>query len=133
MVRADANQTEEVGRPNASVPSTGRPGGWGAPGPGGAGAEGAVMKCPNDGATLLMAERRDVPIDYCPECRGIWLERGKLERLLDQAGPDNSRGHRHDDGHEDSADHSDAREHGSTGRRRKGVSGMLGDLLGGGD
>jgi Zn-finger nucleic acid-binding protein len=34
------------------------------------------MKCPVDGATLVMADRQGVEIDYCPECRGVWLDRG---------------------------------------------------------
>lgn len=43
------------------------------------------MKCPRDGATLLMAERHGIEIDYCPECRGIWLDRGELEKITDRA------------------------------------------------
>lgn len=42
------------------------------------------MKCPADGATLLMSERHNVEIDYCPECRGIWLDRGELDKILEQ-------------------------------------------------
>lgn len=34
------------------------------------------MKCPADGATLVMTERTGIEIDYCPTCRGVWL--GKL-------------------------------------------------------
>jgi len=43
------------------------------------------MKCPNDGATLTMSERGGVEIDYCPECRGVWLDRGELDKILDRA------------------------------------------------
>jgi uncharacterized protein len=43
------------------------------------------MKCPNDSATLVMSERAGVEIDYCPECRGIWLDRGELDKILDRA------------------------------------------------
>jgi len=43
------------------------------------------MKCPNDGATLTMSERSGVEIDYCPECRGVWLDRGELDKILDRA------------------------------------------------
>jgi len=43
------------------------------------------MKCPTDGATLTMSERAGVEIDYCPECRGIWLDRGELDKILDRA------------------------------------------------
>jgi Zn-finger nucleic acid-binding protein len=43
------------------------------------------MKCPNDGAVLTMSERAGVEIDYCPECRGVWLDRGELDKILDRA------------------------------------------------
>ena len=43
------------------------------------------MKCPNDGATLVMSERTGVEIDYCPECRGVWLDRGELDKIIDRA------------------------------------------------
>ena len=45
-----------------------------------------VMKCPSCAeTTLVMAERQGVEIDYCPSCRGIWLDRGELDKLLDKA------------------------------------------------
>lgn len=41
------------------------------------------MKCPVcKDVTLLMSEKQGVEIDYCPECRGIWLDRGELEKLI---------------------------------------------------
>lgn len=44
------------------------------------------MKCPTCADTpLVMAERQGVEIDYCPSCRGIWLDRGELDKLLDRA------------------------------------------------
>ncbi|RIJ48498.1 hypothetical protein DZG00_12475 [Clavibacter lycopersici] len=43
------------------------------------------MKCPNDSATLVMSERSGVEIDYCPDCRGVWLDRGELDKILDRA------------------------------------------------
>jgi uncharacterized protein len=46
------------------------------------------VRCPNDGATLLMSERRGVEIDYCPDCRGVWLDRGELDKLVDRADHD---------------------------------------------
>lgn len=42
------------------------------------------MKCPKCNVTLLLAERQGVEIDYCPECRGIWLDRGELDKILDK-------------------------------------------------
>ncbi len=44
------------------------------------------MKCPTcPDATLVMSDRQGVEIDYCPACRGIWLDRGELDKLLDRA------------------------------------------------
>ncbi|MBB2924347.1 zf-TFIIB domain-containing protein [Cellulomonas cellasea] len=43
------------------------------------------MKCPIDGADLVMSERQGVEIDYCPQCRGVWLDRGELDKILDRA------------------------------------------------
>ena len=41
------------------------------------------MKCPVcPDSTLLMSERRGVEIDYCPTCRGVWLDRGELDKLV---------------------------------------------------
>ncbi len=43
------------------------------------------MKCPVcKDVTLLMSEKQGIEIDYCPECRGIWLDRGELEKLLER-------------------------------------------------
>jgi Zn-finger nucleic acid-binding protein len=48
--------------------------------------KGVIMKCPTCTDTpLVMAERQGVEIDYCPACRGIWLDRGELDKLLDRA------------------------------------------------
>jgi uncharacterized protein len=43
------------------------------------------MKCPTCTVDLLMSERKGVEIDYCPTCRGIWLDRGELDKLLEHA------------------------------------------------
>jgi Zn-finger nucleic acid-binding protein len=40
------------------------------------------MKCPVDGTTLLLTERQGVELDYCPDCRGVWLDRGELDKLV---------------------------------------------------
>jgi len=44
------------------------------------------MQCPIDGETLVMADRSGVEIDYCPKCRGVWLDRGELDKIIDRAG-----------------------------------------------
>lgn len=43
------------------------------------------MKCPNCNETLLMTERNSIEIDYCPSCRGIWLDKGELDKMLEFA------------------------------------------------
>lgn len=40
------------------------------------------MKCPNDQTTLVIAERQNIEIDYCPECRGVWLDKGELDKMI---------------------------------------------------
>jgi Zn-finger nucleic acid-binding protein len=44
------------------------------------------MKCPTDGETLVMSDRNGVEIDYCPKCRGVWLDRGELDKIIERAG-----------------------------------------------
>ncbi|WP_372017537.1 TFIIB-type zinc ribbon-containing protein [Pseudoxanthomonas sp. 10H] len=45
------------------------------------------MHCPAcRTVTLAMTERQGIEIDYCPECRGVWLDRGELDRLIERAG-----------------------------------------------
>jgi Zn-finger nucleic acid-binding protein len=46
------------------------------------------MLCPIDGATLLLSERRGIEIDYCPKCRGVWLDRGELDKLIERGDHD---------------------------------------------
>jgi hypothetical protein len=44
------------------------------------------MLCPTCANTqLVIAERSGVEIDYCPKCRGVWLDRGELDKLIDRA------------------------------------------------
>lgn len=43
------------------------------------------MRCPVDNETLVMADRNGVEIDYCPKCRGVWLDRGELDKIIDRA------------------------------------------------
>lgn len=43
------------------------------------------MKCPNCNDTLLMTQRNNIEIDYCPACRGVWLDKGELDKMLDYA------------------------------------------------
>ena len=42
------------------------------------------MKCPQDDTTLAMSDRQGIEIDYCPTCRGVWLDRGELDKLIER-------------------------------------------------
>ncbi len=43
------------------------------------------MLCPHDQSELVVSERRGVEIDYCPSCRGVWLDRGELDKIIDRS------------------------------------------------
>lgn len=44
------------------------------------------MKCPVCPSTdLLMTERSGIEIDYCPQCRGVWLDRGELDKIIERS------------------------------------------------
>lgn len=43
------------------------------------------MKCPVDNETLVITERGGVEIDYCPKCRGVWLDRGELDKIIERS------------------------------------------------
>ena len=40
------------------------------------------MRCPNCNVALTMADRQGVEVDYCPQCHGVWLDRGELEKII---------------------------------------------------
>ena len=46
--------------------------------------QGAEMQCPVDGTELKMGDRQGVEIDYCPDCRGVWLDRGELDKIVER-------------------------------------------------
>ena len=43
------------------------------------------MNCPIDGTELRITERQGIEIDYCPQCRGIWLDRGELDKIIERS------------------------------------------------
>lgn len=70
------------------------------------------MKCPVcKEVSLVMADRHGIEIDYCPECRGIWLDRGELDKIVERSAqptsppreregyPEHSKGYDKDDAH----------------------------------
>lgn len=44
------------------------------------------MKCPIDNIDLVMSDRQGIEIDYCPTCRGVWLDRGELDKIIERSG-----------------------------------------------
>ena len=42
------------------------------------------MLCPACKVDLVMSERQNVEIDYCPKCRGVWLDRGELDKIIER-------------------------------------------------
>ncbi len=43
------------------------------------------MKCPNCQTTLLITDKKGIEIDYCPDCRGVWLDRGEMEKIIERS------------------------------------------------
>ncbi|MDB5555592.1 MAG: hypothetical protein JWL86_5576 [Rhizobium sp.] len=46
----------------------------------------AGLVCPSCRVALVMSERAGIEIDYCPQCRGIWLDRGELDKIIEKSG-----------------------------------------------
>lgn len=83
------------------------------------------MKCPNCNSTLKLAERQGIEIDYCGECRGVWLDRGELDKIIERAAADMT-GRRRDDSDEFDRDRLGSRSMPS--KRTKATS-LLGELF----
>lgn len=92
------------------------------------------MKCPNCEETLVMTDRQGVEIDYCPKCRGVWLDRGELDKIIERStefytAPESTKDHRYTDEEakkfypKDDYDHHDPRY------RHKKKKGFLGDFF----
>lgn len=92
------------------------------------------MLCPTDQTPLVMTDRQGVEIDYCPTCRGVWLDRGELDKIIERSAapaaptppsapqaPVHNAPHHHDPyshGH-----------HGHYGNKRKKKESLLGELF----
>ncbi len=83
------------------------------------------MKCPVcSNANLMMTDRSGVEIDYCPECRGVWLDRGELDKIIERSTPSSRPPESRSDSHRGSDSHRDY----SHGKRKK-KSSLLGELF----
>jgi Zn-finger nucleic acid-binding protein len=45
------------------------------------------MNCPICQVALVLSEKQGIEIDYCPKCRGIWLDRGELDKIIERSAP----------------------------------------------
>lgn len=64
------------------------------------------MKCPNcKEHNLVIAERKGIEIDHCPECRGIWLDRGELDKILERSKEEEVNYRQDNSRHHSSSDH----------------------------
>jgi hypothetical protein len=89
------------------------------------------MNCPIDGTELLMMERQGVEIDFCPRCRGVWLDRGELDKILERSGgrvqpPAQEREHW---SREDDVEYRPYRDDDASHQRKRRREGFLGDLF----
>jgi Zn-finger nucleic acid-binding protein len=96
------------------------------------------MLCPTcDNVRLAMTDRQGIEIDYCPQCRGIWLDRGELDRLIERAEqaiapampgapPPYRAPHPRDDR---ARHHGDLHQHDKHGHDRKRPKSLLGELF----
>jgi uncharacterized protein len=88
------------------------------------------MQCPVCHVALAMSDRNGIEIDYCPQCRGVWLDRGELDKLIERSSATRSN-QEHDSrpqqeyrDHDDNYRHSDQPHH-----KKHKKEGFLGDLF----
>jgi Zn-finger nucleic acid-binding protein len=91
------------------------------------------MQCPIDGTQLLMTDRSGVEIDYCPQCRGVWLDRGELDKIIERGNSSSTPrevARFRDDGRDDNR-HRDLSQSDSDGKpyKKKRREGFLGELF----
>lgn len=87
------------------------------------------MKCPIDTTVdLVMTERQGVEIDYCPACRGVWLDRGELDKLIERSTGDD-RGDRRRDSDDREDRYRDREDRRPAVQYKKKKSSFLGDLF----
>lgn len=86
------------------------------------------MECPVcAGVHLVMSERQGVEIDYCPQCRGVWLDRGELDKIIERSGqsePAMGKPHYRDE-EPDSDRHGPRGHHGGHYRKRSWLSDLF--------
>jgi uncharacterized protein len=99
------------------------------------------MKCPVDNVDLVMSDRQGVEIDYCPKCRGVWLDRGELDKIIERMDSSSSSQPQREERREERREeyrpreehHDDRKDYGHSGQHKKKRGGLLGDLFEFGD
>jgi hypothetical protein len=95
------------------------------------------MKCPNCNETLVMADRQGIEIDYCPKCRGVWLDRGELDKIVERSAdysptpipPPADRHYEHDDDYYKKQYPQQGGHYNDPHHRHKKKKGFLGDFF----
>lgn len=86
------------------------------------------MKCPIDDTDLAMADRQGIEVDYCPKCRGVWLDRGELDKIIERTASDEvTRSPRKSRDDDDDGRHRDDRAYGRQHSYKK--KSLLGELF----
>jgi Zn-finger nucleic acid-binding protein len=85
------------------------------------------MQCPVCDARMVTSDRHGVEVDHCPRCRGVWLDRGELDKLIERAGSDRYRRDHDDDDDEGFLVGGLGRRRGDGAKRRR--RGFLDDLF----
>jgi Zn-finger nucleic acid-binding protein len=85
------------------------------------------MNCPQCSVNLVMSDRQGIEIDYCPDCRGVWLDRGELDKLIERSNAQVASARRKDD--DDDDDYKGPRAKYPYPPKKKKLSSVLGDIL----
>ncbi len=88
------------------------------------------MKCPNCNINLVMTDRQGIEIDYCPDCRGVWLDRGELDKIIERTAPTtapSAKPQKRDDDWDDDDDYKFKKA--PYPYKKKKMSSMLGDIF----
>lgn len=86
------------------------------------------MKCPIDDTDLAMADRQGIEVDYCPKCRGVWLDRGELDKIIERSAAEQAPRSSDKDRYRDNDRQDDDRRYGSKPYKKKSLLGELFDF-----
>ncbi|SPD73565.1 conserved hypothetical protein [uncultured Desulfobacterium sp.] len=70
------------------------------------------MNCPICSVQLVMSERQGIEIDYCPKCRGVWLDRGELDKIIERSVSEPPQAQYRESGYASHKDHHGKGHHG---------------------